>query len=89
MTPEVDVTWVDSGREPECAPDPLFPVGRDIDMSKGGETCLVELPYPSPRCGHYVIVCRTCGQRVVVTTAGRPDDPRTVKLGCWTHQVRQ
>jgi hypothetical protein len=41
-----------------------------------------QLPYPAPRCGKYLINCETCGQTIMVTTAGRRDDPRTVKIAC-------
>ena len=77
------VTFHDSGREPKNPPDPAYPNGINIDISKGaGVCCLVELPYPAPRCGQWVIVCEECNQANVVTAAGRPDDPRTVKIAC-------
>lgn len=77
------VEWHDAGREPQCAPNPRFPKGIDADCSDGAEaTCTEALPYPAKRCGHYLIECETCGQRVAVTTAGRPDDPRSVKIAC-------
>jgi hypothetical protein len=34
------------------------------------------------RCGVWVVACHTCGLRVGITAAGRPDDPRTVRLAC-------
>lgn len=77
------IEWHDSGREPCCAPDPSYPDGKDIDGSLGAEkTCTVGLPYPAKRCGVYIVGCEVCGLKVGITTAGRPDDPRSVKLGC-------
>jgi hypothetical protein len=77
------VTWLDAGRDPKCPPDPRFRHGIDIDLSQGAvATCWTHLPYPAKRCGSYVIECTTCRQRTMVTTAGRVDDPRSVKLGC-------
>jgi hypothetical protein len=76
------IVWIDRGREPQVAPNPNFPDGRDIDVSNGETACTVELPYPAKRIGLYVITCRTCGSTTGVTTAGRPDDPRSVTIPC-------
>lgn len=77
------IDWVDSGREPQCAPNPNYPNGIDIDIAKGViPNCTVALPYPAKRCGHFVVQCTKCRMNVVVTTAGRPDDPRSIKLPC-------
>lgn len=77
------VRWVDVGREPQCAPNPAYPTGIDVDGSFGAEnTCTVALPYPAMRCGRYEVKCRACGRTAAVTTAGRPDDPRSVKIAC-------
>ena len=85
---EFDVEWMDSGREPQCPPNPKYPEGIDIDISNGsGVSCLVELPYPARRCGLYRLHCRTCGFTAGVTTAGRPDDPRSVRIACQIRQV--
>ena len=80
------VEWIDGGRELQCSPDPAFPSGKDIDLSvlciDGWPTCKVDLPYPAKRCGVYVVKCEACGITAVITTAGRPDDPRSVRFGC-------
>lgn len=77
------VHWHDSGKEPECAPNPEYPNGIDLDCAMGAErACTVRLPYPARRCGSYLIECSECGMSVVCTTAGRPDDPRSIKLPC-------
>lgn len=78
------VEWVDAGREPTQQPDPAYPDGIDIDATTQGQkrTCRTDLPYPARRCGHYLITCRVCGMTAMVTTAGRRDDPRSIKVPC-------
>ena len=77
------VTWIDSGREPQCESNPKYPDGIDLDLSDGANTvCRILLAYPAKRCGMYLISCNLCGQSVIVTTAGRRDDPRMVTLAC-------
>ena len=83
MAQSMKVDWIDRGREPQCPPNPLYPDGIDVDCSAGAViTCTAQLSYPAPRCGYWAIKCDTCGQAIVVTTAGRRDDPRTVKIAC-------
>lgn len=79
---QFEVCFLDSGREPQCPPDPQFPSGRDVAISTAEPACTAQLPYPAPRCGAMVAVCRICGVRVAVTVAGRVDDPRTVRIPC-------
>lgn len=81
---DIAVTWFDHQRAPQCAPDPAYPNGRDIDMrpNRTAKGCTVEVPCPAPRCGLYLLVCRSCGLSAAVTTAGRPDDPRKVTVPC-------
>lgn len=77
------VTWHDGGREPQCQPDPAYPEGKDIRLCDGiTPKCVAQLPYPAKRCGIYIVECERCGTRVAVTTAGRPDDPRSVEMMC-------
>ena len=77
------VKWVDSGREPQLPPNPSYPKGIDLDASYGADkTCKVALPYPAMRCGHYHVKCRACGATVAVSTAGRIDDPTSVRMAC-------
>lgn len=80
---ELQVYWIDRGREPKCAPNPDFPDGMDADLSLGAErTCSTALPYPAKRCGLWLVKCSVCGITVAITTAGRPDDPRSAKVPC-------
>lgn len=77
------VTWVDSGREPTQRPDPAHPDGIDLDLSKGqAKYCETDLPYPAKRIGAFLIRCQICGLSAWITTAGRADDPRSIKLAC-------
>ena len=78
-----DIQWFDAGREPECAPNPLYPEGIDLDpVVNATKKCTASLPYPAERCGYYVITCNTCGVIQACTTAGRPDDPRSMRMAC-------
>lgn len=86
----IDVKWIDRGREPTEKPNPDFPNGINVDLTSGEQkACLTTLPYPAKRCGYYFVHCKTCDYSAVITTAGRPDDPRTVKLPCKTMATRQ
>ena len=77
------VQWIDRKREPRSPPDPAYPEGIDIPAADGSRPkCQTDLPYPAARCGVYLVTCSRCGVRVAVTTAGRPDDPRTVAVNC-------
>ena len=79
---QFDITWLDSGREPQVKPNPAYPDGIDVAMTTEEPCCKLALPYPAPRCGSYVVICKLCGIRVSLTTAGRPDDPRSVTIAC-------
>lgn len=79
------VKWFDDHREPKSPPDPRYPNGIDLDISRGAKSCSTALPYPAKRCGLYVITCDICGQRTIVTTAGRRDDPKSIKVACLAH----
>jgi hypothetical protein len=83
MTADIEVIWIDHRREPQCAPDPQYPCGIAVDISEEGKpSCMTLLDYPARRCGVYLIQCRRCGAHLAVTTAGRVDDPYSVKLAC-------
>lgn len=77
------IEWEDSGREPQCAADPNYPTGMDIDIArKSLPYCTCLLPYPAKRCGVYIVACQGCGYTVGVTTAGRSDDPKSLTINC-------
>jgi hypothetical protein len=82
---QFEVLWQDSGREPTCAPDPSYPDGIDIVLAptlSGEPFCTAKLPHPAKRCGFYIVRCRLCSHSAAITTAGRPDDPRSVTMLC-------
>jgi hypothetical protein len=79
----ITATFVSRHRQSKCAPDPAYPQGRDLDVSNGAEfTCVKELPYPAPKCGYWAVRCNACSNIAVVTTAGRVDDPRSLRMAC-------
>lgn len=80
---DLSVTFISHRRKAKCAPHPDYPNGIDIDMTKGAKVgCLADLPYPAKCCGILIVRCEKCGESAAITTAGRVDDPRTVKLAC-------
>ena len=85
------IKWIDHGREPQCAPNPDYPDGMDIDTAKhlGVPTCKADLPYPAKRCGVYLVGCEICGATTVVTTAGRRDDPKSILIPCRMSATKQ
>jgi hypothetical protein len=78
----LEIRWIDDRREPQCPADPEYPDGIDIDVSQGKPSFRTVLPYPAKRCGVYVVTCTRCGATAVITTAGRADDPRSVRISC-------
>ena len=83
IPPKFRIDWLDREREPTEEPDPDFPNGIDLDMAAGRwPSCKVTLPYPTPRCGLFYVKCSVCGVNIMISTAGRPDDPRSVRLAC-------
>lgn len=75
-------TFCGDGRMPQCAPDPNYPDGKDVDLTAGAAAvCAVQL-HQAPCCGAWAIACSLCGYTAVVTAAGRADDPRVVRLPC-------
>ena len=83
------VEFKGTGRQASCAANPKFPNGIDLDISGGKPSCTVEFPYPAPEVGVWIVVCEACGLRGAITTAGRPDDPRSAKLACRRPDVVQ
>jgi hypothetical protein len=83
MKPVLKITWIDRGLEPQCQPNPRYPTGIDIDVTNGARrSCKTDLPYPAQRCGLWLVQCENCGNNIIITTAGRVDDPRSVRLPC-------
>jgi hypothetical protein len=79
----IKIEFVPSGRgKAQCPPDPRWLNGVNLDAAGQGPGCKVTLPYPAPECGHFRIFCTECNCMVVVTAAGRVDDPRSVVIPC-------
>jgi hypothetical protein len=77
------IDWVDQHRVSLYPADSSFPNGVAIDVALDApRACRVELIYPAARCGMWVITCRACGFSVALSTAGRADDPRSVRVPC-------
>lgn len=78
------VDFIDHGRAAQHPANPDYPEGIDLDVTNGApvQSCKLMLPYPAPRCGMFVINCLKCGLRAVATTAGRRDDPRSIRMPC-------
>ena len=79
---KLSVEFVSHHRKAQCAPNPDYPNGIDLDVSRGKPGCSTDLPYPAPECGLWVVKCSVCGMSAGVTAAGRIDDPKSVKIPC-------
>lgn len=87
LGPQFTASWYDHEREPQVPPNPDYPNGVDVTRPsehKNRAYCTVELPYPAKRCGVFLVKCNVCNVTVGITTAGRPDDPRSVEVVCLT-----
>jgi hypothetical protein len=79
----ISIEFKPSGRgKARCAPNPDYPDGCSIDATEGQTGCSVDLPYPAPECGAWIVRCAACGMSAAITAAGRPDDPRSVRIPC-------
>jgi len=77
------IKWLTHNRKAQCPPNPQYPNGKPIDLANGGfPTCKVDLPYPAPECGVWVVECDRCDASVGITAAGRVDDPLCVTIAC-------
>lgn len=82
MSGLVSIEFIPSGRgKAQCPPDPRYPHGITIPYN-APHKCLVELPYPAPECGVWRVECLTCGYSMLITAAGRADDPISVEVPC-------
>lgn len=75
------VSFHPSGRgKAQCPPNPDYPNGIIVDPGYPGT--FVDLPYPAPECGLWIIHCNICSQNYGCTAAGRPDDPIKMRVPC-------
>lgn len=88
MPEQFRIQWHDAHHEPQVAPNPRYPTGVDVDVSAGAVArCKTALPYPARRIGYYEVRCRSCGVHVAITTAGGPDDPRSLTVACKSQEA--
>lgn len=81
--------FLSHNRKAKFPPNPEHPDGIDIDLSNGAKlNCRISLPYPAECCGVWSVYCSVCNLNVLVTAAGRADDPRSVKLACKNQTIR-
>jgi hypothetical protein len=77
------IEWLDGGRERQGLADPSYPDGvHVVERAEAAKNCFTKLPYSAPRCGQWSISCGKCGKRVLITAAGRADDPRSIAVAC-------
>lgn len=82
MASQFVIRFVPSGRgRAQNPPDPAYPDGMHVDVGRR-PACKAALPYPAPECGLYTVRCKLCDASVICTTAGRPDDPRSMMVPC-------
>lgn len=85
------VEFLDAGAPASEPSNPKYPDGIHLDLTNNSpvQSCKLLLPYPAPRCGQLIILCRRCGLRAACTVAGRRDDPRSVRLPCKPHDMAE
>lgn len=78
------VKFIPSGRgKAQCPPNPEYPNGIRVGAARPGvKSCTVELPYPAPECGAYIVRCTKCAMSAAVTAVGRADDPTAITVEC-------
>jgi hypothetical protein len=77
------ITFLSQNRRAECVPNPKYPDGIVVDTGER-PACAVDLPYPAPCVGAWLVMCDRCSTSVVCTAAGRPDDPKAILVPCKT-----
>lgn len=77
------IDWIDAHRESAHPADPDYPEGIAIDVAQEApRACRVQLESPAKGRGLWVISCRACGYAIALATAGRADDPCSVRVPC-------
>lgn len=76
--------FLGEGRVAQCPSNPEHPKGLVLDLraSPTAPHCAIELVYPAPCIGAWVVTCERCGKSVGCTAAGRADDPRRMIVPC-------
>lgn len=82
----IKAEFISQNRKANSPPNPGYPRGMDIDLTKGEiRSCQKSLPYPAECVGVWLISCSDCGLSAAVTAGGRADDPRSIRLPCKAH----
>ena len=77
------IEWKGTGAQAKCPPDPEHPNGVNLVLARSGDRCCTtDLPYPAPGVGSHIVECTVCGLRAAVSAAGRPDDPKSLRVAC-------
>lgn len=85
-----DIQFIKSGRgKAQCPSDPDFPNGKLIDLALEKPGCIAKLPWPAQECGSWIVLCRKCHLRIMITATGRKDDPHLIILPCKTREKRK
>jgi hypothetical protein len=79
-----EVVFISAKRgKAKCQPDPNFPNGMIAEARIPGLAhCYVKIPYPSPEIGWVHIRCKECDVTMLLTVAGRADDPVAAAVTC-------
>lgn len=81
-TPRFSIDWADAHREATYPADPTYPFGCSIDVALDApRACRAQLP-SAVRIGTWVVRCTLCGYVIALASAGRRDDPRSVRVPC-------
>ena len=81
--PNLKANFASIGQPATEKADARFPNGVALDVSEpAGPSCSAVLAYPADSIGVWFLECSICGLRCGVTAAGRPDDPRFVRVAC-------
>jgi hypothetical protein len=80
------VRFLGTGQKAKHPANPNYPEGVHLNQTGGvegdGNVCVVQLPWPAKEIGAWKVECTICALRVACTTAGRPDDPRSITVRC-------
>ena len=77
---KVIINFMPSGRgKAKCPPNPNYPTGQELDLCGEKSGIWIDLPYPAPECGVFILWGERIG-KVAITVAGRSDDPKRVKI---------
>ena len=71
-----NISFITEFKDPKC--EPHFQEGVDVDFTNGEEGVWIDLPYPAPFVGTWMV--KYNGKRYGCTAASRVDDPKRIKV---------